>query len=279
MGNDALHDNPPGGTLHISVHGSDWLWAAFSVFALSLLIVLVVSFTKPRGSRFFHQIAVIVLAVSSIAYFSMASDLGYAPAPVEFRKHGGEPTRQIWYVRYIQWVINLPLLLLELLLVTGVSASDIFTTIFISLIFIVGGLVGSLVLSTYKWGYFTFGVAALFYLWYVVLFYAPRSSFAAGSTLRNRYYLVAGYFSFMLITYPICWACSEGANVISPTSEMVWYGILDLLEGPCFLFLFLWGLRDVDYKTFGLQSNKYVGFGREPTSSKAAEAGVAAETV
>lgn len=40
MGNKALDLNPPNADLHISVHGSDWLWAAFSVFGLSLLITI-----------------------------------------------------------------------------------------------------------------------------------------------------------------------------------------------------------------------------------------------
>ena len=69
--------------------------------------------------------------------------------------------------------------------------------------------------------------------------------------------MCAGFLSFMLITYPICWACSEGANVITPTSEMIWYGILDIIAGPLFLFFFLYVMRDVEYGAFGLQSGKY----------------------
>ncbi len=77
----------------------------------------------------------------------------------------------------------------------------------------------------------------------------------------------------MLITYPICWACSEGANVITPTSEMIWYGILDVITGPVFLFFFLWRLNSVDYEAFGFQSGKFTDFGVAPRPSKAAEAG------
>ena len=57
--------------------------------------------------------------------------------------------------------------------------------------------------------------------------------------------------------YPIAWGCSEGGNVVSPTGEMIWYGILDLLLGPLFLFYFLFSLRNVDYGLFGLNSGKY----------------------
>ena len=91
----------------------------------------------------------------------------------------------------------------------------------------------------------------------MLLWHAPHTTFAAGGVLRSGYIRSASYFSFMLITYPIAWACSEGANVITPTSEMIWYGILDVITGPLFLLFFLFQLRTVDYETFGFQSGKY----------------------
>lgn len=57
--------------------------------------------------------------------------------------------------------------------------------------------------------------------------------------------------------YPIAWGVSEGGNVISPTGEMIWYGILDLLLGPVFLYHFVWGMRNIDYGLFGFHSGKY----------------------
>ena len=77
----------------------------------------------------------------------------------------------------------------------------------------------------------------------------------------------------MLLTYPICWALSEGANVISPTSEMIWYGILDIIAGPLFLFFFLFVMRDVDYQVFGLHSGKYTDVHGQQAHAKAVEAG------
>lgn len=97
----------------------------------------------------------------------------------------------------------------------------------------------------------------------MLLWHARRPAFSAGARLRSGYLAGAGYFSFMLITYPIAWACAEGGNVISVTSEMIWYGILDLLTGPVFLFVFLWKLRGVNYAAFGLQSGKWT----DPTAA------------
>ena len=55
--------------------------------------------------------------------------------------------------------------LLELLLATGLPLSDIFTTLFMSIVLVISGLVAALVPSTYKWGYYVFGAGALFYIW------------------------------------------------------------------------------------------------------------------
>lgn len=249
-----LDINPPNATYHLTNGGSDWLWAAFAIFVVTLLGVAGWTFSRPRGSRLFHQIAIVVLTTGSLAYFSMASDLGATPVRVEFR---GDGTRQIWYVRYINWCITLPLLLLELLLATGLSLSDIFTTLFMSIVLVVSGLVGALVQTRYKWGYYVFGVVALFYIWHVLLRHGPRTTFAAGGAVRSGYRLASGYLSLLLLLYPIAWACSEGSNIISVTSEMIWYGILDILAGPVFLVFFLWELRGADYNAFGLQSGKY----------------------
>ena len=109
----------------------------------------------------------------------------------------------------------------------------------------------------------------------MLLWHAPRAAFATSESLRTGYMISAGFFSFMLITYPIAWACAEGGNVITVTSEMIWYGILDIFAGPVFLFLFLWELRDVDYDVFGLRSGKYTDSGARvekglPTTAPAA---------
>ncbi|KAH9834167.1 heat shock protein 30 [Rhodofomes roseus] len=257
-GNQAVGINPPNAVEHLTTQASDWLWAAFSFMAVCFLATLGWSVMRPRGTRLFHEIAAVVLLTSSLAYFSMASDLGATPVAVEFRGDGGDPTRQIWYVRYIQWFINFPLLLLEVLLATGLPLSDIITTLFMSIVLVICGLVGALVHSTYKWGYFTFGCSALLWLWYVLLWHAPSTQFANGGIVRRGYYLAAGYLAFMLITYPICWACAEGANVITVDAEMIWYGILDCLTAPLFLAIILWQVRAVDYSAFGFHSGKFV---------------------
>ncbi|KIP11031.1 hypothetical protein PHLGIDRAFT_28161 [Phlebiopsis gigantea 11061_1 CR5-6] len=272
----AVDTNPPDAQIHITDHGSDWLWAVFAIMAVSTLGMFAWSHMRPRGTRFFHNIALIILLVSTISYFSMASNLGATPIQTEFRAQG---TRQIWYVRYIQWFINFPLLLVILLFATGLALTEILTAAFFAWVVVVCGLVGGLVQSSYKWGFYVFGLFALFYIWIVLLGHGPRTTFNAGPGLRSGYLRGSGLLSFILVLYPIGWALSEGGNVISSTSEMVWYGVLDLVLGPFFLFYVVFGIRNIDYNTFGLQSLKYSDtYGARPAVGVAAPAVLPAVT-
>jgi len=67
-------------------------------------------------------------------------------------------------VRYIQWFINAPLIILMLMLTTGLPLSDLFLTIFMIIVTVVTGLCGALTPTSYKWGFFVFGVLTLFYV-------------------------------------------------------------------------------------------------------------------
>lgn len=284
-GNEALSVNPTVADIDITTAASDFLWMIFCVMAATTLgVAFWAGFTVPRGNRTFHNLTVMITATASIAYFCMASDLGGTPIPVEFRAGdlrsatGGTPTRSIWYARYIDWTITTPLLLLELLLVTGLPLSDIVITIFADLVMIITGLIGSLVSSTYKWGLFTIGCFAMFYVFYMLYGPARASSKQLGSELSRTYLVGASILSFLWFLYPICWGLADGSNTISPTGEMVFYGILDLLAKPVFAIIHLVSLRGIDYSALQLSSGKYSEFAHSSSLEKggAAAAGTGA---
>jgi bacteriorhodopsin len=63
-GNDALQANPitqNNVEEHITVRGSDWLWAVFAIMLFTDLIVIGWHFMVPRGQRIFHQMAAVSL--------------------------------------------------------------------------------------------------------------------------------------------------------------------------------------------------------------------------
>lgn len=181
-----------------------------------------------------------------------------------------------------------------------------------SWVVVVCGLVGAFTVTRYKWGFFIFGVLALLYIacvhvvfpyftslsilifsifsW-LILAHARTSTFFAGPGLRSSYIGSAAFLSVVWLIYPIAWACSEGANIIGVCSrlqllhealtgvvlgisgEMIWYGILDLLAGPVFLFFFLHRLRGIDYGSLGLMSGKATDYYGGAYGARAGEKG------
>jgi bacteriorhodopsin len=104
--NNALNLNPPNSQEHITTHGSDWYWAVFAVMATSALVFSALAARKPRNSRIFYYITIALLTTASIAYYTMASDLGAAPVNNEFQRSNPlvrGKNRQIFYARYIDW--------------------------------------------------------------------------------------------------------------------------------------------------------------------------------
>lgn len=115
--NDALSANPnvfmypTSSDINITTHGSDWYWAVTAVMAVSTFAFIGLSFTVPRRNRVFHYITASITMVASIAYFTMASNLGYAATMVEFERSSPKVAglyREIFYVRYIDWFVTTP---------------------------------------------------------------------------------------------------------------------------------------------------------------------------
>ncbi|KAF2157547.1 family A G protein-coupled receptor-like protein [Myriangium duriaei CBS 260.36] len=262
-GNNALNVNNAsvnGGpaTLNISTVGSDWYWAVCAVMTVATFSFIGLALTKPRSHRVFHYITAGVTMVAAIAYFTMGSDLGRVPIRAEFTR--GRPagiTREIFYVRYIDWVITTPLLLLDLLLTAALPLPTILFVVLVDEVMIITGLIGALVSSSYKWGYYVFGCVALFYILYQLIWEARRSAGIVGQDVGRAFFMCGTLTAFLWTLYPIAWGLSEGGNVISPNGEAFFYGVLDLLAKPVFGALLIWGHRGIDPARLGLAIQDY----------------------
>ncbi|KAK5465323.1 hypothetical protein LTS15_001886 [Exophiala xenobiotica] len=259
MGNEALDINGMTNTVttnnHITRRGSDWYFAVCAVMAVSTLVFMGLSFTKTRSQRIFHYITAAITMVAAIAYFSMGSNLGWTAIQVEFER--GDPKvagnmRQIFYVRYIDWFITTPLLLADLLLTCGLPTPTILYVILANEVMVVTGLVGALVKSSYKWGFFTFGTVAFLFVAYSVVIEGRAYARILGNDILKTYTLCGVWTIFLWFLYPVAWGLSEGGNVIPSDSEAVFYGVLDLLAKPGFGALLLWGHRNIEVERLGI---------------------------
>lgn len=210
-------------------------------------------------------------------------------------------------MRYIDWFITTPLLLLDLALTAALPWPTILFLILTDEVMIVTGLVGALVKSSYKvsirnflacfepsptshplsqhfsfsfkflvlipcqWGYFAFGCAALCYVLYILTWEGRKHANALGQDVGKVFLYCGALTSILWTLYPIAWGVCEGGNIIAPDSEAVFYGILDLFAKPVFGALLIWGHKDVAPERLGLYIHDY----SEKDPSAAAEKKIA----
>lgn len=65
------------------------------------------------------------------------------------------------------------------------------------------------------------------------LVWAPRPyARVLGRRIWRAHIISSSWVWFLWMLYPVCWGVSEGANIIAPDSEFIFYGILDCCLVP-----------------------------------------------
>jgi len=254
--NHAVDINPPSAAIHINARGSDWLWSAFSIFGLATLVFFAWAFAKPATHRVLFYIPALVTLIASINYFTLASDLGSVGVPVQFHHKSGD-TRQIFWTRYMDWFVTSALMLLGLFLTTGMPWQHILFIIVMVWTSVVCGLAGAFTATSYKWGYFTFGVVLMFFIFYSILIPGRRHANVLGAEISRVYNMTGLWAVAIAFLYPICWGVSEGGNVITSDGEAVFYGILDLFAKIGYGVIFNMGHHYIDPARVGLRVRDY----------------------
>ncbi|KAI1344096.1 heat shock protein 30 [Xylariaceae sp. FL0016] len=256
--NDALNVNPPAGNDALSVHGSDWLWAVTAIYIVSFLAFFGLSFVARSGEKVFHYLFTIALLVGSIAYYAQAADLGYDLISQANSKPHFALTRQIFWPKYVNWVVCFPVITIALGLLSGISWATIFFNVTLAWTWIISYLISAYTTSNYKWGFYAFGTTA----WLLLAFNTISATSAAKRVGVSRdHTLLSGWLNLLWLLYPIAFGVSDGGNRIGVTPMFIFFGILDVLMVPLMSFAFLFLARRWDYGQLNLAFTRY---GRVP---------------
>jgi bacteriorhodopsin len=136
-----------------------------------------------------------------------------------------------------------------------VSWATIVYNILLAWIFVVSYLMGSLTPTVYKWGFFVFGTVSVLLLQTSLFLNGLPTSKRLG--IQKHYLALSGWFSFILLLYPIAWGLNDGGNEISVTSGVIFSGILDVLTVPVLAPAMLWLSRGWDYKVLNIYFTQY----------------------
>jgi bacteriorhodopsin len=133
-------------------------WVAFAIFVLSSLIFLFrnssadVAYENMAKSQRYRLVTSLVTIVAATMYFFMAQGYGISSrAGAEF-----------WWLRYLDWLITTPLLLLDLALIAGLDVWDTFALVVADVLMIVVGVVAGDPDFGHTWE--CFGVSMGFFL-------------------------------------------------------------------------------------------------------------------
>lgn len=256
--NHALDVNPPAGSQYLTTGGSDWLWAVTAIYIISFLIIAALAFKPFHNERIFHHIFAIALLVGSIAYFAQASDLAWRVVATA-NNYDTHPTYQIFWAKYVNWVVSFPAVILALGIISGVSWTSILYGIFLSWIWIISYLVSAFTSTNYKWGFFAFGTVAYIALAAHTLLGGLGAARRLG--VGRHYTPAAGWVNLLWLLYPIAFGVSDGGNVIGVSPSFIFFGILDVLMVPVLAFLFVILSRKWDYGRLNLYFTQH---GRVP---------------
>lgn len=262
--NDVLSVNPPGGDAQLTTNGSSWLWAVTAVFMLTFLVLFVLTprSTTIAGEKTFHHLLLIANLVGAITYFASASDLGWSVVRQANWLSTGL-TRQIFFTKYILWVVSFPVAIISIGLLSGTPLRTILYQVFLAWIWVISYLVAAYTESNYKWGFFALGTVAYLFL-AISTFLDSRGYERTGAhdgtagrqkTVGNHHFMLLAWVNFLWLLYPIAWAISDGGNRIGVTGGFIFFGILDLFFVPFFSFAVLFAARSFDH----------TGYHRRPT--------------
>lgn len=251
--NDALEVHPPAGDQYLTTNGSNWLWAVTAVMLVSFLAFFVLSLRPRHGERIFHYLFAIALLTGTIVYFAQASDLAWRVVQQAQSSRG--LTRQIFWAKYVLWVVAFPAIIIALGLLSTASWASIVYNVFLAWIWIISYLVAAFTTSNYKWGFFAFGTLAWLVL-AVGTFTDGRAS-ATRSGVGRDYLMLSGWANFLWLNYVIAWGISDGGNVIGVTPMFIYFGILDFLLIPIIAFATITMARKWDYGRLNLHFTQY----------------------
>jgi len=157
-----------------------------------------------------------ITAIATVAYLTMATF------------HGAEDnhTRQpFYYARYIDWLFTTPLMVWDLMALTGADPMDIFICVGNDVLMIVCGIVGCLLEKHgVRWVMFILGC-----IFFVLVCKDLMAGIGKGTGESRGLYASATYLTIISWTcYPIVWALCEGADVVSINVSILLYTVMDV---------------------------------------------------
>jgi len=188
-------------------------------------IFLYLSMSRSKAS-IYHSLAFIMPAISAMSYYSMWTGMG-----VEFKTTDTSP-RVIFWARYIDYVVTLPLLLIQLALIAKADTSAMVSSTGNSVLMVIALLIGAMNVAPFKYMWWFGG--AVFAVLLVVQLAGRYENATDVAKVLNTLAIV------FVVLYPLVWLLgSEGTAALGLSQEVAFLTVLDLVTKVGFGLYFL----------------------------------------
>lgn len=217
-----------------------WLWVTAGGMILATVVFLYLAATGRRENLHHYITSSVITLWAGIMYVLMASGSGVA------QTDGG--TETFFFLRYVDWVITTPLLLLGLSWVAlgglGRRSGTVLAIVAADVVMIIFGFFAALQSGGFK--YLWFIISAIAFIVMLYLIWGPLRSEAGEGQTRdtNLFFPLAAILTVLWILYPIVWLLgTEGGGAIGSSVEVFFFAVLDILAKVGFGLYLLNGVR------------------------------------
>jgi len=208
------------------------LTITFLILAVSTIIFISRAGSANATKKYYYA-SIYICTFATMAYFAMLSGQGWTAIA---------GCRQFFYARYADYVITMPLIILQLGIVAGADGAQIAATIGADVLSIASLYLASVsVVTTVKW--FWFVIAACLLVCVVASFARAfkESANLRGPDVASLYGQLAALTMICFIAYPMVWLFSEGFASFSVSFEVCAYAMLDIVSKVIFCFIVMAG--------------------------------------
>jgi len=223
-----------------------WLWFTWGGMTLATILFLVMA-TRSGGVGLHHYITSAIITLwAALSYIIMATGSGITTVALA---DGG--TRLFYYVRYIDWLVTTPLLLLGLAYVAmggRIRTPRLVAYIILADIgMILTGLWASSIGGGTRWILFIvssiFFAIVLYFIWFAPRSLSVEARETGGEGRQGLFNTLAILLTVLWFLYPVVWIFgTEGTSVFSNGFEVFSYAVLDILAKIAFGFILLGGI-------------------------------------
>jgi len=256
---------------YVGDKGERTLWVVFVLMVIASAVFAGWSLRFAVSTRVYHVLATLTTLISALAYFFMATGQGSAVKHITIR-HSNDHVpdtfehihRQIFWPRYVQWILTFPLIILNLGILAGISGAHILIAATAGALMNFMGLWASFGKedTPQKWGNYTIAVLAfLVVVWHLGL--NGRAAVRNSSQSVGKFYTaLAAYTGVVWAAYAIVWGVALGGH-FTVDGEIITFAVLDVLSIGVFgLWLLLTIARNAETNV-NLQGFWSTGVNRE----------------